>query len=356
MTDPSNPFMTAAFEMQKQWSEALANLTQEVPIEPPDLGKMGATTAAKAWSEGLKQAIGNGVSASAAAAEGLPELLSQMKAAASSYATLVDAWTNSVSGSTPEPLMPKQTNGNHGEQMQWLWGFLNPETQFVPFKIPGTNGTPKPENWQRAMGTMAGNWAKFVSSVSESTGIKLESKETTQNTVGHFYNSWLKAYESTVGRFVNLPLVGPHRYEQEKVNKSIDAYMKYQAAVVDFHSKMLKTGFETLQEVIDESSKLVSEKEITDEVLDEIYHLLMNVGERRYHQLFSSPLFCQSLESLNSTGLEFRRAWHEMTEESLKSTPIVTQTQADEMHKEIYLLKKRVSELEGILANTQLKE
>jgi polyhydroxyalkanoate synthesis regulator phasin len=54
---------------------------------------------------------------------------------------------------------------------------------------------------------------------------------------------------------------------------------------------------------------------------------------------------------LINTGLEFHKASNEIAEEALKKTPIVTQSQADEMHREIYFLKKRVSELEHQFAS-----
>jgi hypothetical protein len=34
-------------------------------------------------------------------------------------------------------------------------------------------------------------------------------------------------------------------------------------------------------------------------------------------------------------------------EQGLRNTPVVTQTQADEIHKEVYLLKKRMAAIEG---------
>ncbi len=191
-------------------------------------------------------------------------------------------------------------------------------------------------------GIMSGENADLGLFASEPVDEKEEHKGSNAH---HFYESWLKTYESTVGRFVNMATVGPARCEFEKLNKSTDTYMKYQAATSDFSGKMLRTGMEAFLEVMGEAADLFSD-EITEEDFDKFHHLLLKVGERRYHELFSSPLFCQSLESFINTGLDWRKAWSDMTEEALKTTPVVTQSQADEIHKEIYSLRKRLLELE----------
>jgi len=201
------------------------------------------------------------------------------------------------------------------------------------------------EVWQEALSKMAANWAKFVVDLSRRAFENLQKGESRTDRVQDLYSSMIRTYEETLGRFINIPAIGPARYGVEKLGRSADTFLKFQTANVDFYGKLFKTGLDAVEEVLNQSREIF-EGEITDETFDQFYHALMNVGEKRYYQLFTSTLFKQSIETMISNGLDFYKSWRELFEELLKATPIVTQSQADEVHKEIYLLRKRLSELE----------
>jgi len=62
--------------------------------------------------------------------------------------------------------------------------------------------------------------------------------------------------------------------------------------------------------------------------------------------LFKSPEYLQTLSRTLSTVAEFKTAQHEMLVDAMKSLPIPTNKDMDDLYKEFYLLKKKVKELE----------
>ena len=62
--------------------------------------------------------------------------------------------------------------------------------------------------------------------------------------------------------------------------------------------------------------------------------------------LFKSPEYLQTLSRTLSTVAEFRTAQQEMLVDAMKSLPIPTNKDMDDLYKEFYLLKKKVKELE----------
>ncbi|MCP4600993.1 MAG: hypothetical protein GY847_10790 [Proteobacteria bacterium] len=346
MSQSSNTFVDVAIGLQKQWSEALSNISNVVSGEKLDLNGLDTAPISKAWSEGIRQIVDNGLPKSVAATMKLPDFLEHVNQTTSNYTSLFDQWSqiphmgdnkgDKSDRSTPNPV-------------DWFKGFTNSMQSWLPAYegLPGATGA---NAWQQAMTAMAGNWTRLVNDLGDRVNTNGANEKPETDQARHFYESWLKAYESTMGPFVNMTTIGPARYEVEKLNKGADTYMKYQAASADFYGKMYQTGMEALQEVMSESNNIFSD-DVTDEGFNKFYHLLMTVGERRYHELFSSPLFCQSLESFINTGLDWYQARNDMTEEMLKSTPIVTQSQADEIYREMHSLKKRLMELERTQRN-----
>ncbi len=347
MSESTNQILEMTLDLQKKWAETAMKMSSALssagsnPKQPLD---------AAAWMEQAQKIMAKGMADSGASPSSLSDLSEQLEQAASTYASLLgfaQAQSKKTDNAAEESTEANDISALLNQYQEMLSGWM--PSEFAP---PGMASA---EAWQKASTTMMGNWARLMTDLTQRATDGFDAKTTPEDAVQGIYASWLKSYEATLGRFVNMPAVGPQRYSMEKLEKSTDTYLKYQAANSDFQSKITQTGIETLQEVTEKAEGLFSEK-IEEETFDEFYALLMSVGERRYRDLFSTPLFCQSLEALVATGLDFLDSWNDLTEETLKSTPIVTQSQADEMHKEIYLLKKRLSQLEQRLGEQDSQE
>ncbi|MDJ0762593.1 MAG: poly(R)-hydroxyalkanoic acid synthase subunit PhaE [Myxococcota bacterium] len=340
MSRSTNPFFDAAVSLQKKWTEALFDL----PKNGVDNGGLNLGGFAKMWTESIRSAVNQGLSLSDNAAQGVPDLLDNIKKTASGYEALLNLWIPKAPADdvhqdpTPEPSWPSAN---------WMTSFMD---TVLP-KMPSPFTVPRPATpdiWQTATAQMTRNWAKFVSDLSQEAAERMSADREKEVSVQHFYESWLKAYETTAGRFLNVTAIGPARYDLEKISAGADTFIKYQTAAYDFFTQMLQTGLEALEEVASQANERFS-GEITEDTLTEFFHLLMSIGEQKYHELFSSPLFCHSLETFLSRGLDFQKSVNDVTEIALRSTPIVTQSQADEIHSEVYALKKRIQELERLV-------
>ena len=347
MAGSVNQFFEVAREWQKQWANTLSDVQKATVSDTPGLGEIKPENLVNAWSAGLRRTLEMQTKASESDENlktSFPSLAEQFQQASTTYSSFMKIWADALKGGNGQASPQKSTADSH-----WMQKMMEPLAELIsPTSVPGVMGT---EACQHASAAMLDNWLAFWKDLSVRAGEGLASDESQEDKMRHFYEAWLKRYESTIGRFVKFNAVGPARVELEKLSRSTDTYLKYQAAAAEFQNMMISTGVEALQEVMDSSEDIFNGEIVTEENFDQFHQLMVRVGERRFHELFSAPLFCQSLESLINTGLEFHKASNDIAEEALKKTPIVTQSQADEMHREIYLLKKRVSELERQIAS-----
>lgn len=163
-----------------------------------------------------------------------------------------------------------------------------------------------------------------------------------------FYNSWIKGYESSFGKFIKMPMVGPSRQVLDKIHKSIDSFMKYCGAIVDFNLVLYAPGKQSIEELSKNASSILK-GEVSQEKYKEFYEILIKTFEDRFYQLFKTPAFSHVLKTTLEATMEFRKDHFAVVEEVLKSTPIITRSEINDVYQELYNLKKRVKELEKLL-------
>ncbi|MDI6733187.1 MAG: poly(R)-hydroxyalkanoic acid synthase subunit PhaE [Planctomycetota bacterium] len=170
-----------------------------------------------------------------------------------------------------------------------------------------------------------------------------------------FYSTLMQGYESALGKFIKMPMVGPSRLLLEKVFKSIDAFIKYYTAIVDFNMVFYSPGKETVEELARKATDLLK-GEVTQEKYKQFYELLIKTFEDRFFQLFKTPAFTEVIRRTLDSYLDFRKQHFAVMEEMLKATPIITRTEIDDVYQELYNLKKRIKELERHLKGEKTKK
>jgi len=169
------------------------------------------------------------------------------------------------------------------------------------------------------------------------------------------YDSWITGYESAFGKFLKMPMLGPSRLVMEKIHKSIDSFMKYCGATVDFNMVLYSPSKATIEELT-QKAQTILKGEVTHEKYKQFYELLVKTFEDRFYQLFKTPAFGQSIKTALDSYLDFRNNHFAVIEEMLKSTPIITRTEIDDVYQELYNLKKRIKDLESLLKNQGKKK
>ncbi len=167
--------------------------------------------------------------------------------------------------------------------------------------------------------------------------------ETTQD----FFDIWLKTYEATYGRLLEMPALGPARERAETMMKSlstsVNLYTVWLESVINF------------QTVFVEAMRRVREKITTEELGPEEYRDFYKVWMETYSETFKEFLksghFSSDMGRFMSYFIEFQKINREMLEENyLKPLDLPTRAEIDELNKEVYYLKKAVKGL-----NSQIK-
>jgi class III poly(R)-hydroxyalkanoic acid synthase PhaE subunit len=200
------------------------------------------------------------------------------------------------------------------------------------------------ENWQKMYQEdyrpMMDNWRKASEDALEmmKPGVApAKSKE--------FYQAWMKGYESTFGKFLKMPMMGPSRNISDKIMKSVDAFIKYCGSTADFYMVMYSPSASAVEELSKKASETLK-GEVTPEKYKEFYELLLKTFEDKFYELFRTPAFADIMKSTLDASLNFRHHHFGVMEEILKGTPIITRNEMDEVYQMLYSLKKRIKELE----------
>ena len=157
---------------------------------------------------------------------------------------------------------------------------------------------------------------------------------------------WTKLYETELRKIFNIPQLGLTRFYQEKMIKSVDKFNIFQSNLTEFFrllSLPMEQSFQILQEQLTE----LADQSNLPEDSKAYYQMWIKILEGHYMKLFQSSEYTQILNKTLHSMSEFSEAKKELLQDTLLyMLPVPTQKEMDELYKEIYLLKKRIKELE----------
>jgi polyhydroxyalkanoate synthesis regulator phasin len=104
----------------------------------------------------------------------------------------------------------------------------------------------------------------------------------------------------------------------------------------------MEKSFQVLQEKLTE---LADEGELPEDS-KKYYQMWIKILEGHYMTLFQSSEYTQALNKTLDSLSEFSVAKKEILQDFMNMLPVPTHKEMDELYKEIYLLKKRIKELE----------
>ena len=165
------------------------------------------------------------------------------------------------------------------------------------------------------------------------------------------YDQWLKVYNATTGRLVEMPALGPAREKSEKMMMGFSAFANLYSAGMDTSSNLQSVFMEAMRKVQEKTAPDMN-GEISPEKYKEFYNTWMETYSETFKEFSKSDHFVSDIGKLNSYIIDFQRYNREMLEENyLKPMNLPIKTEIDEINKELYTLKKTVKELTG-----QIKE
>lgn len=176
------------------------------------------------------------------------------------------------------------------------------------------------------------------------------SLETTQE----FIDMWTKSYQSTLGKLAQVPAFGPVREKQEKIMKSMPLYSKLYTTWVDsninLQSVLLEATRKTFERTVEHrinSSWCDKEgKSCGPEKYKEFYKIWIDTYSDTFKEFMKSGHYASDMGKFASIFIDFQTHSREIVEENyLKPANIPTRTDIEEIHKELYDLRKTVKDL-----------
>jgi polyhydroxyalkanoate synthesis regulator phasin len=157
--------------------------------------------------------------------------------------------------------------------------------------------------------------------------------------------AWTEIYEKEFRQFLRAPQLGLTRYYQERCNEALDRFNVFQGAMSEFLSLIYMPIEKSLKVLQEQLASMAEAGKLPDKSKD-YYKIWIKILEGHYMTLFQSPDYTEQLaRALNAMG-EFAAARQRVLEDALQLLPVPNRKEMDEIAKEIYLLKKRIKELE----------
>jgi len=159
------------------------------------------------------------------------------------------------------------------------------------------------------------------------------------------FNAWTEIYEAEFSKFLNVPQLGLTRSYQERMGRLLDRFNLYQGAMAHFLSVLYLPVEKSIKVMQDEIEALTEEKRLPDNS-QEYYRMWIKILEGHYMTLFKSSQYTEVLKKALDAMEDFMMARRDVLEDLIQTLPVPTQKDMDDVYKELYLLKKKVRQLE----------
>jgi class III poly(R)-hydroxyalkanoic acid synthase PhaE subunit len=157
---------------------------------------------------------------------------------------------------------------------------------------------------------------------------------------------WIQLYETELRKIFNIPQLGLTRFYQEKMIRSVDKFNIFQSSLTEF-LRLLSLPMEKSFQIMQEKLMELADKGNLPEDSKTYYQMWIKILEGHYMTLFQSLEYTKILNRTLHSMSEFSEAKKDLLQDTLLyMLPVPTQKEMDELYKEIYLLKKRIKELE----------
>jgi len=156
---------------------------------------------------------------------------------------------------------------------------------------------------------------------------------------------WSEIYKNEIRQYFNVPQLGLSRLYQERVNQALDKFNIFSSALAEFLQLLslpFEKSFRVLQEKIEELTRTGSLPEDSRGY----YQMWVKILEGHFMTLFQSPEYNKSLGETMIALEDYISARNRILQDMLQSMPVPTRKEMDDLYKEIYLLKKKVRDLE----------
>lgn len=162
---------------------------------------------------------------------------------------------------------------------------------------------------------------------------------------------WFKTWEKEFKPVLNIPPLGLTRYHQERFNQAIEKYSAFQAALTDFLHDLMSPMEKSFQAIQEEIKGMDEKNRAAIKDSKAFYQLWIKKLEQNYMVLLRSPEYIERMSRTLKAYQEYRVKRQRLFMDLLQDWPVPTHAEMDELYKDLYLLKKRVRDLEKKVKN-----
>jgi hypothetical protein len=159
------------------------------------------------------------------------------------------------------------------------------------------------------------------------------------------FKAWTDVYDKEFRQFFYIPQLGLTRYYQEKVNRAVDKFNKFQTAFGEFLTVFYMPMEKSMRVLQDEVAKSAESGNLSEDY-NTYYRLWVKILEGHYMTLYKSPEYLSLMHKTLAALEDFLVAREAITQDVLKVLAVPTQKDLDELYREIYHLKKKLRESE----------
>lgn len=154
-----------------------------------------------------------------------------------------------------------------------------------------------------------------------------------------------RIYEEEVKWLYHVPQVGLSRYYQERINQLGDQWNRLSISIGQFLITLYAPVEDSLRSTLNETISSI-EQGVLPESTRELYNKWIRYLEEQYLRLFKSPHFINILREFLTEIENFSLIKNRVMQDILQFLPVTTYREMDELYRELYLLKRRVNQLE----------
>jgi hypothetical protein len=185
--------------------------------------------------------------------------------------------------------------------------------------------------------------------VGEVTGVQLQAglpmEKSSSESTQEFFDLWVKTYQATLGRLVEMPAVGPAREKSEKMMMNFSQFANLSTAWMESNSH-LQTVFTEAMQKVQEKAAAGIKGDLSPERYQDFYRIWMDTYSETFHEFLKSGHFASDLGKFMTRLMEFKKLNREVHEENLLiPMNLPTKTDINEINKELYSLRKTVKKL-----------
>ncbi|MCG8351689.1 MAG: class III poly(R)-hydroxyalkanoic acid synthase subunit PhaE [Chloroflexales bacterium] len=157
-------------------------------------------------------------------------------------------------------------------------------------------------------------------------------------------NLYWDAYERTFGRLVQSPRMGFNRELEEKLLRGFDAWTDFRRVSMDYQIVLADTWSRVFERVMRELVTLNGQgKQIQS--LRDLLRLWTDVADKELEAAFQSETYVKAQSRLFNATMQYRLREQAIVETYLKMSYIPTRSEVDEVHRNIYELRKELKAL-----------